>query len=410
MRTSRVITALAAAGLVAATVTGATSQADASTPAQGCTPAWNLVTTPAPPPGNTDTQLSGVSAVSAGDAWFSGWTEGSNGEDRPWVLHSNGQGLTQAAAPPQGPFTSRDASAGGSFDSAADGWILGQQHSFQYNPIQAGGETAARWNGGRWTIVPLAVSPDPTYSDVWLDAVDSLSPHSAWAVGDFYRGQQAVGALIEHWDGTQWSVVPNPDSSQVGAELNSITAVSASDIWAVGLQPNANGVTVPLAEHWDGTAWSVVPVPAGNSPSHFLAVSADGADDVWAVGAQTEAGTSDTGVLLAEHWDGTAWSVVSGLPDLGNAEVQRVYAASPDDVWATVYTVRTDGDGGVNDFLHWDGTSWTAVSSPGPQEYGLNYEYAGIDGSDRDNIWAVGYSFPAPDGNPAPLIAHLSCG
>ncbi|HEY3952831.1 MAG TPA: hypothetical protein VGM53_05605 [Streptosporangiaceae bacterium] len=404
MRTSRALTVLAAAGLLAATATGATSRAAASTHTQACTPKWKLVATPASLGANA--QMTGAAVVSGKDVWFPGstFTPGVAAE-QPWVLHWNGHSLKPAATVPQGPFTTRDTSAG-SFDSATDGWVLGRSTIL---PV-AYPQYAARWHGGRWTITPLAVSPNPTSNgNIALNAVASLAPGNAWAVGSFST-LVPLGAMIEHWDGTQWNVVPNPASSQTGAELNAITVVSASDIWAVGQQENAASVTVPFAEHWDGTAWSVVPVPAGNSPSHFLAVSADSAGDVWAVGAQTEPGTSDTGVNLVEHWDGTAWSVVTGLPDLGNSELQQVYAASPTDVWATVYAPRTDTDLGVDNFLHFNGTSWTTVPAPGPHEYGLNYEYAGIDGTGPGNIWAAGYSFPAPDGSDTPVIAHLSCG
>jgi hypothetical protein len=127
-----------------------------------------------------------------------------------------------------------------------------------------------------------------------------------------------------------------------------------------------------------------------------------------AVGAQTETGTRNTDTALVEHWNGTAWSVVASLPDLGNSKVTSVYAASPTDVWATVLTVRTDTDLGVDDFLHWDGTSTVPV--PGPHEYGLDYEYVGIGGTGPGNIWAAGYSTQPGTTAAAPLIAHLSCG
>jgi hypothetical protein len=37
--------------------------------------------------------------------------------------------------------------------------------------------------------------------------------------------------LIEHWDGSTWSIVPG---AAVSGHLYSITALSASNIWAVG--------------------------------------------------------------------------------------------------------------------------------------------------------------------------------
>jgi hypothetical protein len=423
MRISRAVTALTATGLLAATMTGAAATTGAATTTgaaaatgtaattAACTPSWKVVTTPAAastPAGDTpDTQLSGVSVVSADEVWFPGSTaQAQPNGPQSWVLNWNGHALTTAAQIPQSPLAPRDDDAGGSFDSATDGWVLGTTYLL---PV-AYPQYAARWHDGRWTVTPLAVSPDPATSYPGLDAIDSLTPSNAWSAGAFYQGSSTLGALIEHWDGSQWSVVANPASGQPGAILNAITAVSASDIWAVGQQQNAAGVIVPLTEHWNGTRWSVVSVPAGNSPSHLLAVSADGADDVWAVGAQTEAGTSDNGVVLAEHWNGAKWTAVTGLPSLGNAELQQVYAASGTDVWATVYTVLPDSDLGVEDFVHWNGAKWTTVTAPGPQEWGLDYEYAGLAGTGPDNIWAAGYSTQTSNGTTVPLVAHLSCG
>lgn len=402
MRISRALTALTAAGLLTGTITGTAGMTGAAHAAAGCTPNWKLVPTP-PPPGNAE--ISGAAVVSGKDAWFPGWTLPAAGGKEAWSLHWDGHSLGVTAPIPQVPVDTQDASAA-SFDSATDGWVLGSYGA----ALEPGQQYAARWYGGRWTITPLAVSPDPTTSNVFLSQVASLSPSDAWAVGEFNLLNQDLGALIEHWDGTQWSIVANPAASQPGTVLNAISVVSASDIWAVGEAHPGGGAGVPFAEHFDGTTWSVVPAPAGNQISGLLAVSADGPADAWAVGFQVEPGTSNAAAAMVEHWDGTAWSVVTSLPDLGNSKLQQVYAASPTDVWATVYTPLPNGFAGVADFLHFDGTSWTTVPLPGPQEYGLDYQYTGIDGTGPDNIWGAGYSSPAGSGADTPVIAHLSCG
>ncbi|HLJ35593.1 MAG TPA: hypothetical protein VKU38_18200, partial [Ktedonobacteraceae bacterium] len=74
----------------------------------------------------------------------------------------------------------------------------------------------------------------------------------------------AVQTLIEHWDGTQWTIVtsPNPPGSQVPVNgLMSVATVSPSDVWAVGYRQNAKGTLRTLSEHWDGTTWSAVTSP-----------------------------------------------------------------------------------------------------------------------------------------------------
>jgi hypothetical protein len=417
MYTTRAVTAVAAAVLSTAVLTSAAGPA-----AAGCAPAWKLVTTPAPP--GDYTYMYGAAATSANDAWFAGYEPPVSGVGDgiatalAWVLHWNGHSLRAAPAVPQpASFAPRTASAE-SFDSATDGWILGES----MNPATGSGTYvpyAAHWNGGRWTITPLAISPDPASAAATPDpsAVASLSPSDAWIVGGFGpQGPQGQtnGALIEHWDGSSWSVVANPASSEADSALSSITAVSATDIWAVGLQnADGEGDSRPLAEHWDGTTWSVVPVPAGNpAQSRFISVSADRPDDAWAVGSHLEPGTSDLATALVEHWDGTAWSVVTGLPDLGNSLVKAVYAASSSDVWAIAETIAPQGANFpyLFEFLHWDGSSWTTVPLPGPQENSLQYVATSLSGAGPDDIWAAGYSSNAFYGTEAPMIAHLSCG
>jgi hypothetical protein len=421
MYATRAVTAVAAAVLSTAALTGAAAgpAAGAAGPAAGgCVPAWKLVSTPTPP--GAYTYMFGASATSASDAWFAGYEPPVAGVGDgiatalAWVLHWNGRSLGVAPAVPQpASFAPRTASAD-SFDSPADGWLLGQSMN-----DDAMVPYAARWNSGRWTITPLAISPDPASAAATPDpsAVASLSPSDAWIVGGFGpvgpQGQ-TNGAMIEHWDGSSWNIVPNPASTDADSVLSSITAVSATNIWAVGFQhSNGEGGQRPLVEHWDGTAWSVVTVPAGNpAQSRFTSVSADGPDDVWAVGSHLEPGTSDLATALVEHWDGTAWSAVTGLPDLGNSLVSAVYAASPSDVWAIVQTIAPAGANFpfLFEFLHWNGKSWATVPLPGPKENGLQYVAMSLSGTGPDNVWAAGYISNAFYNTEQPMIAHLSCG
>ena len=78
-----------------------------------------------------------------------------------------------------------------------------------------------------------------------------------------------------------WSVSPTPNPDGLAsASLNGIVAFSPTDLWVVGtlLQDSS------LAEHWDGSAWTVVPSPPSPAGDHFYGVVATGGA-VWAVGA-----------------------------------------------------------------------------------------------------------------------------
>ena len=83
--------------------------------------------------------------------------------------------------------------------------------------------------------------------------------------------------LALHWNGHIWSQVP---SQGPASGLTGVTALSASDAWAVGTD-----MAGTLVLHWNGHTWSQVPSPSPGSAHGSLAgVSADSPSDAWAVG------------------------------------------------------------------------------------------------------------------------------
>ena len=65
-----------------------------------------------------------------------------------------------------------------------------------------------------------------------------------------------VQTLVEHWNGSAWSVVPSPNAPGTRSNsLVSVSAVAANDVWAVGY--SLIGFThQTLIEHWDGSSWT----------------------------------------------------------------------------------------------------------------------------------------------------------
>jgi hypothetical protein len=420
---------LACTAATAGAATGRSAASGAGRPADSCV-TWQTVAAPNPPgltspPSQDSTALiTSVNVLSSRDVWFTGGDFTPPVSWGPWMLHWNGRsvGTSRQVSEVTSAGSDFSSSEPGSFDSGSDGWILMVgQNLDQFDPDIA---TAEHWSGGRWTLTPMAVSPDPVHKGIRFNDVAAASPDQAWAVGAFYAigpghlfGVTAVGALIEHWDGAAWSIVPNPAQDQPGAVLTGISVVSPDDVWAVGQQGNPTQSTyagdTPFIEHWNGSAWAVVPAPAAGQPSVLEAVSADSATDAWAVGYQTEAGTS-TLVPLAEHWNGTAWRVAA-LPGGGKGlnGLASVYAAAPNDVWASEGGPQypdSPGSSPPTVFLHWNGTVWSTVPEPVSPAYGLGYEYTSIDGSGPGDVWAAGTVVTGyPSGNQYPLIARLSC-
>src|SRR5207302_8414129 len=91
--------------------------------------------------------------------------------------------------------------------------------------------------------------------------ITAISADDAWATGEFITSS-GTQMLFEHWNGSIWQVVPspNPAGSQFSGQLG-ITAIGHRDVWAVGsfIPQGGNGQT--LIEHWNGTQWQIVPSP-----------------------------------------------------------------------------------------------------------------------------------------------------
>src|SRR5262249_47289756 len=155
----------------------------------------------------------------------------------------------------------------------------------------------------------------------------------AWAVGVRLDDQYRDRALIEAWNGSSWSIVAVPQPGSERDLLFGASATSSSDVWVVGDQQGADGRFETLVEHWNGSQWTVAPSPdPGSTDNHLYAVSAVAPDDVWAVGQQL----GDTGPdqALIEHWNGTQWSVVPS-PAQGTASVLLDgVAANGEGAWA----------------------------------------------------------------------------
>jgi hypothetical protein len=211
--------------------------------------------------------------------------------------------------------------------------------------------------------------------------------------------------LIEHWNGTAWSIVPSPNPGPDGDNLTGVTAISANDAWAAGYYSNGDQ-ELPLFEHWNGTAWSVVNVPSvPNSINFVSAISAVSTNSVWAVGNTIDDNSGNTDELIL-HWNGTQWSVSATLPLGQQSTLQAVHAISANDVWAVGTGLGADGGTTRNLALHWNGTAWTQVTVPDVGNSTNPNNLYGITALSSSDVYAVGSATGGSLGVPQALIEH----
>jgi hypothetical protein len=269
---------------------------------------WSLFPNPTLPP-NSQADLFAVTSTSANDIWAVGnLVQDVVGGALSFNLfeHWNGSAWTTTLIN----TNAFEALTGVSADATNDAWGVGW-----VAPLTAGDTTttlAIHWNGTEWTHVatPRNLGRGPNL----LNAVLTLAPNDAWAVGYSTPGQPEESAtltLILHWDGTGWKVVPSPNigpkNRSQSNRLLGLTANSAHDIWAFGsyFASDGSGHQMTLLLHWDGTSWKIAPSPnptKGNFLDDLLfAGVSPSAGNVWIFGGEAEFQNSHGIETLALH-------------------------------------------------------------------------------------------------------------
>jgi hypothetical protein len=253
-------------------------------------------------------------------------------------------------------------------------------------------------SSGGWHVVKAARRGT---NDNSLGGVAADGPNNVWAVGNFVpdtpdSNQDATLSLAEHFDGTQWSLTPTPNA---GPNFNTLFGAAAADhrAWGVGVHLDANFRPRALVEAWDGSAWHVADIPTSGALGDMLfTASALSSRDVWAVG-HSQAGDGRFSTLVM-HWDGERWAVVpSPNPGTAGNSLYGVAAIGPRNVWAVGQRIGgSDPDQALIE--HWDGHAWSVV--PSPTHGTASAALYGV-GGDSDRVWAVGETVdPRQGGRP----------
>jgi hypothetical protein len=321
--------------------------------------------------------------------------------------------------------------------SSNDIWAVGEYNSGVVPTVTGRRTLIQHWDGSQWSVVPSSHLDPASFDGVFLEDVVALASDDVWAVGhaDDY-GSLNSATLVAHWDGALWSVVPgpNPGGDEFPDKLFAVAAIGPNRLYAVGetgyptqslilrwngsewvqvpnqCQGTLLGISAVSASEifavsattvcrFDGASWSDFPSPPANYPffNAFKDVAAIAPDDVWVVGSQaqevfTGAGSYFVFRSYAQHWDGSAWTVVSNLP---GSEISAAHAIASNHIWA----VGTINPGTL--ILRWDGVRWRQTVAPNPSGTGHLRDVKAI----ATGLWAGG-SFFGPQNVDQTFIAR----
>jgi hypothetical protein len=237
--------------------------------------------------------------------------------------------------------------------------------------------------------------PHPATEATLMD-VAAISGTDAWSVGERQPPNDTGYPLAEHWDGTSWTEVPVPATPTGSGELDGVSAVSAADVWAVG---DSSGLG-PVLRHWDGASWAAVAPAAPPGTEHpgadrLYDVAAVSKTRAWAAGSYSGRDTAGP-LTLIEGWDGQKWSrMTTPSPGRYGNTLQGVAAVSATDAWAVGWYLGDQGN--VALALHWNGSAWTRSTMTPPAG---NTELQGVTAVSTTDVWAVG------DNEGRPLVMH----
>lgn len=348
---------------------------------------WNVVASPNVTSNNTI--LNGVAAISTSDTWAVGYDYPSTGGGKTLAEHWNGSAWSIVASP--SPGSNFDDLSSVAAISTKNVWAVG----LLVNSSSVEQTLVEHWNGTAWSVIP---SPNVASSSSTLFGVSAISASNIWAVGFSFSSGNPQKTLVEHWNGSKWKIVARPSPGTAGNNLSSVVALNTNNVWAVGSTNNTGGYSQTLIEHWNGSAWSIVSSPnIGTESNNLTGITAVSKNDLWTVGSYTDAdmGLSET---LIEQWNGATWSVVaSPNPGVGMNYLTSVSAVSANKIWAVGSAFSSNSLTSQTLIEYWNGSTWSVVNSSGPgSSYNILYGVTRVPGTGHE--WTVGYSVSGNNG------------
>jgi hypothetical protein len=187
----------------------------------------------------------------------------------------------------------------------------------------------------------------------------------------------------------------------LGSSLVAVAGLAGSGPAAKAVTPQAHANPLGMVRGVPGPSplGALVPVPGTSSGlSEVFCVSAA---NCWAVGEYAKvSGTSAATLNEALHWNGHTWSAVavpspgSTGPGAGNVSLLTgVRCTSSTNCWAVGYYLKSGAE--LNEALRWNGHHWSQVATPNPggTSSSSNFHFSilsSVTCVSASNCWAAG--------------------
>ena len=272
---------------------------------------------------------------------------------------------------------------------------------------------AASWNAGVWSSQTPPSLLGVQGAILYRDACTSVA--ACTAVGQYGDSAEEWQAVAEAWNGVGWHTEAALTPSAEESFLQGLSCPSESDCEATGGYITSAGAELPLAELWNGSAWTLQTpaLPAHAKAAVLHVVSCSSSTSCEAVGGYVN--KSEEGVALAEHWDGKRWTTEKLPLPKGITEslLKGVSCPTTTSCWADGWVALPEGgeeEAPPTEPLleHWNGSTWTQETPPNPGGPTAASHLSGISCASASTCMANGWSSPA--GAEEPFAEHLAGG
>ena len=245
-----------------------------------------------------------------------------------------------------------------------------------------------------WTLVAVPRPSGATISA--LAGISCVSSTRCEAAGNYATSSIPEAPLAQHWNGSKWSIqtVPSfPGSPK--ALLDGVSCASSTFCEAVGNHIDAQNNGLPAAEQWNGIQWTVQAVPnPGPNVNQLNAVACATASWCVAVGYYDTETTPPT-LPLVEVWDGSSWMTETVPAPPGGGILDGVACQSQSACEAVGQSFPSSGALALA--YGWDGSAWSLQAAPNPAGPSQPYAaFLNVSCSSATTCSAVGFYENSP--------------